>query len=170
MTLRGSLVLTLLAISLSPALQTLGQAPAATADETIRVTVSLNNDGSRTVYQFDNAKHEATATTTEPDGKPRGKIVYQVADGGRFVSGTAYGPDDKFLFKGLYKYGAGGRLEQETHLAKDDSLMNRIVYKYDAKGKQIGYSVFDASGKSISGTASPTPAKTTPKPRNALGR
>jgi len=103
MTLRGSLVLTLLAISLSPALQTLGQAPAATADETIRVTVSLNDDGSRTVYQFDNAKHEATATTTEPDGKPRGKIVYQVADGGRFVSGTAYGPDDKFLFKGLYK-------------------------------------------------------------------
>jgi hypothetical protein len=38
-------------------------------------------------------------------------------------------------------------MAQETHLAKDDSLINKIVYQYDPKGKQIGYSVFDASGK-----------------------
>jgi hypothetical protein len=42
------------------------------------VTVSLNADGSRTVYQFDNARHEAIATTTESDGKSRGKVVYQI--------------------------------------------------------------------------------------------
>ena len=52
------------------------------------MTVSLNADGSRTVYQFDNAKHEAIATTTDSDGKPRGKIVYQIGDAGRFVSGA----------------------------------------------------------------------------------
>ena len=139
------------------------------SNDTIRVTVSLNADGSRTVYQFDNAKHEATATTTDPDGKGRGKIVYQIGDAGRFVSGIVYGPDDKFLFKSVYKYDAVGRLEEETHLGRDDAAVNKIVYKYDPKGKQVGYSVFDPAGKLISGTASPTPMPTAKK-RGALGR
>src|SRR5438034_920761 len=69
------------------------------SDDTVRVTVSVNSDGSRTVYQFDNAKHEATATTTESDGKPRGKIVYQIDAAGRFASGVSFGPAGKFLFK-----------------------------------------------------------------------
>jgi len=133
------------------------------------VTVSLNADGSRTVYQFDNAKHQATATTTEPDGKARGKIVYQIGDTGRFVSGVVYGPDEKFLFKSVYKYDAAGRIEEETHLGKDDAVVNKTVYKYDPKGKQIGYSVFDAAGKLISGTASPAPTPSS-KRRNSLGR
>jgi hypothetical protein len=61
------------------------QTPAPSPSDAIRVTVSLNADGSPTVYQFDNAKHEATATTTESDGKMRGKIVYQIGDAGRFM-------------------------------------------------------------------------------------
>jgi hypothetical protein len=35
---------------------------------------------------------------------------------------------------------------------------------------QIGYSIFDASGKLISGTVSPTPATTAPDHGNELGR
>jgi hypothetical protein len=67
---------TLLAgICLSTSAICLAQAPAS-MDEPVRVTVSLNNDGSRTVYQFDNAKHQATATTSEADGKARRKIIY----------------------------------------------------------------------------------------------
>jgi hypothetical protein len=157
-----------LAISF-PALSIFAQTPAPSADDAVRVTVSLNADGSRTTYQFDNAKHEATATTTDPEGKARGKIVYQIGDAGRFVSGVVYGPDDKFLFNSTYKYDATGRLEQETHLGKDDAVVNKIVCKYDPKGKQIGYSVFDQTGKLISGTASSAPTASA-KPRNALGR
>jgi len=145
------------------------QLPAPSPNDAVRVTVSLNADGSRTVYQFDNGKHEAIATTTDPDGKPRGKIVYQIGDAGRFVSGIVYGPDEKFLFKSTYKYDAVGRLGEETHFGKDDTVINKIVYKYDPKGKQIGYSVFDQAGKLISGTASPA-ATASAKPRNALGR
>jgi hypothetical protein len=136
------------------------------SDDAIRVTVSLNNDGSRTVYQFDNAKHEATATTTEPDGKPRGKMVYQTGEAGRFVSGVSFGPDGEFLFKALYKYDSAGRLDQETRLAKDDGVINKIVYKYDTKGKQIGFSVFDINGKLISGSSSPTPTLLPSKKRD----
>jgi hypothetical protein len=166
---RCLLSLSLLAISLHCPQPIVAQIPAPGSNDAVRVTVSLNADGSRTVYQFDNAKHEAVATTTDPDGKARGKIVYQIGDAGRFVSSVVYGPDEKFLFKSIYKYDAAGRLEQETHLAKDDSVINKILYKYNPAGKQIGYSVFDPAGKLVSGSTSPPPAAT-PKPRNALGR
>jgi hypothetical protein len=163
------LSLFVLAINLDWPQPIIAQTPAPSSNDAVRVTVSLNADGSRTVYQFDNARHEAIATTTESDGKSRGKVVYQIGEAGRFVSGVVFGPDEKFLFKSIYKYDAAGRLEQEAHLAKDDAVVNKIVYKYNSAGKQTGYSVFDASGKLISGTASPAPTASA-KPRNALGR
>ena len=166
---RNPLLISVLAISLHWALPIVAQTAATSSNDTVRVTVSLNADGSRTVYQFDNAKHEAIATTTDSEGKPRGKIVYQIGDAGRFVNGVVFGADEKFLFKSVYKYAAAGRLEEETHLGKDDAVINKIVYKYDSKGRQIGYSVFDPSGKLIAGAASPTPTAPS-KPRNGLGR
>ena len=158
-----------LGIGLRLAMSILAQISAPSPNDPVRVTVSLNADGSRTTYQFDNARHETIATTTDSDGKSRGKIVYQIREAGRFVSGVVFGPDEKFLFKSVYKYDAAGRLEEETHLGKDDALISKIVYKYDSKGKQISHSVFDKSGKLISGVASPTPTASS-KPRNALGR
>ncbi|HMJ65245.1 MAG TPA: hypothetical protein VK615_07825, partial [Candidatus Binatia bacterium] len=44
-----------------------GQAPT----DAVRVTMSMHPDGSRTVYNFDNAQHTAVSTTTDPDGKVR---------------------------------------------------------------------------------------------------
>ena len=158
-----------LAISLHCALSIFAQAPVPTSKDAVRVTISLNADGSRTVYQFDNAKHEAIATTTDSDGKSRGKTVYQIGEAGRFASGVVFGPDEKFLFKSIYKYDAAGRLEQESHLTKDDAVVNKIVYKYNPAGKQVGYSVFDAAGKLVSASTSPAPSATA-KPRSALGR
>src|SRR2546423_11807685 len=72
------------------------------SNDTIRVTVTENADGSRTTYQYDNVKHEAVATTADPEGKARGKVVYRVDDAGRFGSGVVLGPDGKFLFKTIY--------------------------------------------------------------------
>lgn len=128
---------------------------AQTADDTIRVTVSVNADGSRTTYKYDNAKHEAVATTADPDGKSRGKVVYRIDDLGRFGSGVVFGADGKFAYKVVYKYDTAGRLDQETRLAKDDSILAKIVYEYSPAGKQTGYSIYDGSGKLISGSASP---------------
>jgi YD repeat-containing protein len=127
---------------------------AQTPDDTIRVTVSVNADGSRTTYKYDNAKHEAVATTADPDGKSRGKVVYRIDDLGRFGSGVVFGADGKFAYKVLYKYDAAGRVDQETRLAKDDSVSAKIVYEYNPAGKQAGYSIYDASGKLISGSGS----------------
>jgi hypothetical protein len=145
------------------------QTPEPSQTDAVRVSVTYNRDGSRTVYEFDNEHHKATATTTEPDGKVRGKVRYELDGAGRFSSGLVFGPDEKFRFKSIYKYDAAGRLEQETQLGKDDSVQHKVVYKYNPVGQPIGYSVFDAAGKPIGGkpATKPTPS---PKPRNALGR
>ena len=125
--------------------------------DAVRVNVTMNADGSRTTYQFDTANHKATAITTEPDGKVRGKTKYRLDDAGRFATGVSFAADGTFRFKSLYKYDGAGRIEQETQLAKNDAVLNKIVYSYDASGKQTGYSIFDGSGKLIGGTAAPAP-------------
>jgi hypothetical protein len=155
----------LLAILAFPLCSSFAQTLETSPSDAVRVTVTLNSDGSRTVYEFDNEHHKATAATTEPDGKLRGKIRYEIDQAGRFASGVILGPDEKFLFKSIYKYDSAGRLEQETHFGKDDALINKIVYSYNQLGKQSGYSVYDASGKRISVVPAPTP---TPKSPNAL--
>jgi YD repeat-containing protein len=137
------------------------------SNDAVRVTVTVNADGSRTTYQYDNAKHEAIATTADANGNALGKAIYRLDDAGRFGSGVVFGPDKKFLFKTLYKYDAGGRLEQETRLARDDSVLNKIVYQYDPAGKEVGCSIFDASGKLIS--SSPAPSQPS-KSHNPHGR
>jgi hypothetical protein len=131
--------------------------------DALRVRVSLNSDGSRTTYEFDDAHRKATATTTAPDGKLLGRIRYEIDNANRFSSGIIFGPDDKFRFKSLYKYDGAGRLEQETHVRKDDSVINKLVYSYNQVGKLTGYSVYDGSGKLVASSTTPTP---TPKPFN----
>ena len=137
--------------------------------ETVRVTVSMNADGSRTVYKFDEAQHKAVATTTGQDGKVRGKIRYQLDDAGRYSSGMVFGADGRLRFKSHYKYDNAGRLQEETQAAENDALLHKIVYSYDQEGKQIGYSIFDASGKLIGRTSAPS-ATSSPKPREKSGQ
>jgi YD repeat-containing protein len=133
--------------------------------DSVRVTVSMNADGTRTTYEFDSPHHRAVATTTGKDGKTVGKIRYVLDETGRFASGEVYGPDDQLRFKTLYKYDAAGKLTQETQLGADDAVRNKIVYAYDKIGRQTGYTVYDAAGKLIRQTpglaprATPTPNK-----------
>ena len=133
------------------------------APDAVRVTISLNADGSRTTYRFDDANHKATATTTDREGKPMGRTHYTLDDSGRFATGTVYGPDKRLRFKSTYKYDDAGRLTQELQCDKNDAVLHKIVYAYDSLGKQTGYSIYDGSGRLIGQAAatavSPTPAK-----------
>ena len=137
----------------------------------IRVTVSMNADGSRTVYNFDDAQHKAIATTTSHDGRLREKIHYDTDDLGRFSSATIFGPDGRLRFKSQYKYDSAGRLQEETQSAEDGTILHRIVYSYDSSGKRTGYSVFDANGKLIGRISAPSLSPTTaPKSRAKTSR
>ncbi|HET9418636.1 MAG TPA: hypothetical protein VFO30_04790 [Chthoniobacterales bacterium] len=137
----------------------------------VRLTMSVNQDGSRTVYKFNDAKHTATATATDADGKLREKIHYQLDDSGRFASALVFAPDGKLRFKSRYKYDSAGKLEEETQFSEGDAVLHKIVYNYDGGGKPTGYSVFDADGKLISRVAPLAPATpTSVKPRLKNGR
>ena len=142
------------------------QAPQSAGSDAVRVTVSMHPDGSRTVYNFDNAQHKAVATTTDADGKLRETIRYELDDAGRFSSAEVSGPNGRLRLKSRYKYDDAGRIMEETQSAPDGTLQHKIVYNYDSSGKQTGYSVFDASGKLVSRTGAvavrPSPS---PKPR-----
>jgi hypothetical protein len=128
-------------------------------NDSVRVSVTLNEDGSRTVYEFDPSHHKATSTTTTRDGKPQGKIQYELDDAGRFGKGRIFGPDGQFLFRTVYKYDGAGRLQEEARFGKDDQPTAKLVYSYDAAGKQTGYAVYDGSGKLLGQTSSPIPSK-----------
>jgi len=141
------------------------------SNDAARVTMSMHPDGSRTIYNFDNAQHTAVATTTDPDGKVRQTIRYRLDDAGRFSIGEVSGADGRIRLKSRYKYDDGGHILEEIQTAADGTLLNKIVYSYNSSGKQTGYSVFDASGKLVSRTGAPVvlPAPT-PKPREKTRR
>jgi hypothetical protein len=133
--------------------------------DAVRVTMSMHPDGSRTVYNYDNAQHTAVATTTDPDGKVRQTIRYQLDNAGRFSTGEVSGPDGRVRLKSRYKYDDAGHILEEAQSTADGALLHKIVYTYDSAGKQTGYSVFDASGKLISRTGGAAPARPSPSPR-----
>ena len=133
---------------------------AQSGDDATRVTVTINPDGSKTVYQKDGLSHQATATTTGADGKARGKIIYRLDSEGRYESGQVFSANGALRFKTLYKYDAAGRLAQETQLAKDDSVRNKIVYRYDSEGNPAGYAIYDGGGKLLGQTTTKKPAET----------
>ena len=122
----------------------------------VRVSVVLNADGSRTVYQTDAGNHKCTATTTGTNGKVREKINYDLDDDGRFARGEVLGPKNELRFIALYKYDADNRLSEEVHLAKDESVVGKIVFHYDAAGHRTGYAAYDAAGKLLGQTARPS--------------
>ena len=138
-------------------------------NDAVRVTVSMHPDGSRTVYNFDNAQHRAVATTTDPDGKLRETIRYELDHAGRFSSGEVFGPDGRIRLKSRYKYDDAGHILEETQSTADGTLQHKIAYSYDPSGKQTGYSVFDASGKLVTragGAAVRTSASPKPREKN----
>jgi hypothetical protein len=127
----------------------------------VRVSVVLNADGSRTVYESNAANHKTIATTTGKDGKLREKIRWDLDESGRFLRGEVFGPKEQFRFILQNKYDASNRLIEETHFAKDQSVIGKIVFRYNAAGHQIGYSTYDGAGKLLGQTIAPTasPAK-----------
>lgn len=148
-----------------------GQSPEQAQSDAVRVTVSMHPDGSRTVYNFDNAQHKALATTTDVDGKVRETIRYELDDAGRFSTAEISGPDGRVRLKSRYKYDDAGRILEETQSAPDGTLLHKIVYNYDSSGKQTGYSVFDASGKLVGGKgAAIVRGSPSPKPREKTRR
>src|SRR5882724_10265568 len=73
------------------------QTASPTENDALRVNVTINPDESRTVYEFDPPHHKATATTTERDGKLRGKIVYSYDSAGKQTGYSIFDASGKLI-------------------------------------------------------------------------
>jgi hypothetical protein len=135
--------------------------------DAVRVTVSINADGSRTSYRFDDTHHTAAATTTTREGKLLGTTRYTLDETGHFATGEVYGADSKLRFKSVYKYDDAGRQTQEIQSDKSDNVLHKIVYDYDSLGKPTGYAVYDGAGKLISQSTAPRPSATPAKKKKS---
>jgi hypothetical protein len=122
------------------------------ASDAIRVTVSQNDDGTRTAYEVDPANKKALSTITNAAGKQLQQIRYRLDEAGRFATGEVFGPDNQLRFKTIYRYDANGRLLDETQLTKNDVVKLKLVYAYDSTGNPNGYAVYDAAGKLLGQT------------------
>jgi hypothetical protein len=125
-----------------------------TSDDAIRVTVTMNSDGSRTVYETDGASHRSVATTTDANGKVREKIIYRLDPEGRYESGEVFTGRGVFRFRSLYHYDSGGRLADETQTDKAGAVLHKIVYQFDAEGHPSGYAIYDGEGNLLGQTTS----------------
>ena len=126
--------------------------------------ISVNADGSRTLYEVDNAHHRATSTIMDRDGKLRLKIQYELDAAGHFTKRAVFDADGKLRSKTSYRYDNAGRIVEQTQLGNDEAILTKITYSYDAQtGKQMGYSVFDGNGKLVNQTVENTsrPARET---------
>ncbi len=132
---------------------------AQTDDDAIRVTMTMNPDGSKTVYRVDGAKHESVATTMTAKGKVTEKIIYRLDAEGRYESGRVFTGNGAFRFKTLYHYNAAGQLTEERQENKDGSVRHKIVYSFDAEGRPSGYAIYDGAGKLLGRT---TPKRSRP--------
>ena len=140
-----------------------GQLQDRASDDSVRVTVAQNQDGSRTSYQYDNANRKAVATTVAADGKVVSKIRYDLDEKGRFKAGEIYDGKEKLRFRTEYKYDPRGRLESETQLAPDGNVRHKLVYSYNDMGKQTGYTVYDGNGKLLGRSTGSSPGTTPAK-------
>lgn len=157
---RSLLCLVLFGTAPDLAAQVLNPAPS----DAKRVTVSQNNDGSRTTYEIDGETRKALATTISPEGKVQSRIRYDLDEAGRYLRGEVFGPRDDLRFKTSYKYDTAGRLQEETQFTKEDVAKSKIVYSYDPlSGRQTGYAAYDAAGKLIGRNASAGASLTVPK-------
>jgi YD repeat-containing protein len=131
---------------------------AQSGDDAVRVTMTMNPDGSKTVYRVDAATHESVGTTTTASGKPGGKIIYRLDAEGRYETGRVFAPNGTFRFKTVYRYNSSRQLAEETQLDQNDAVRHKIVYSFDAEGHPTGYAIYDGAGALLGQTTPKAPA------------
>jgi hypothetical protein len=136
-----------------------------TGDDAVRVTVTINPDGSKTVYETNGANHRSVATTTAADGRRKEKIIYRLDAQGRYESGKVLSGSGGFRFNSLYRYNSAGQLAEETQTDKEGKTLHKIVYSFDGEGHPNGYSIYDGDGNLLGRTTPKAAAARPASPR-----
>jgi len=121
----------------------------ASAQNAIKATTTLHDDGGRTELVNDPMERIGTATTYDGAGKLRQKAVYQLDGASQPVSGVFYDAKGKVVLKAVYRRDASNRLGESFEYAPNDKLIRRLVYEYGAGDKIKNIRAYDANGTEI---------------------
>ncbi len=130
---------------------------------TIKVTTSINKDGTKTVVQTDPMEGKAETSIYSAQDKLVQKTILKLGDSGTPEGGWVYtvrgvtakgAPKLVLVYMMVYKRDNLNRLSEVLNYSPTNQLLSRQVYRYDGGSKLIRVDNFDATGKPIGATAS----------------
>lgn len=135
--------------------------PAQVTYGTIKVTVKLRADGTRSTTKLDPDKHTAEETITDTGNKVLKKTTYLLGEDNIAVGAIFYDAKGNILYKASYQRDGAGRVTEAAFSAADDTYLGKRVFVYGGPG-DVATQVtdYDASGQMI---APPEPVATSKK-------
>jgi hypothetical protein len=126
------------------------------AQEPIKATTTVHEDGSRTVTVMDPEKRTTEETTETSQGKVLRKTTYLLDDRNQPLGAIAYDSKGAVLYRAAYKRDGMNRIDDETITTADGKMIRRRVYTYGANNKVARVDEYDAAGNLIA------PVRTSP--------
>lgn len=121
----------------------------------LKVTTTLNADGTRTDIQKDIDARTSEAKTYDASKKLIQRAVFTLDDQGREVEGTIFDGKDRIVGRTNFTYNAMGRVDEQTEKAPNGAVLRRVVFHYDPNGRVIGADTYDGQGNLIRPASTP---------------
>ncbi len=128
---------------------------------TIRATVKLRPDGSKSTTITDPDKHTAEETISNAAGKMVSKTTYILGENDVAESAIFYNAKGEIIYKASYKRDVVGNVTETAFASPDDQYLGKRVFVYGPDGKASQVIDYDANGQVIptAQTAAGKPAK-----------
>ena len=116
---------------------------------TIRATVKLRPDGSKSTTITDPDKHTAEETISNAAGKVLSKTTYILGENDAAESAIFYNAKGDVVYKASYKRDVVGHVIETAFASPDDRYLGKRVFVYGADGNASQVIDYDANGQVI---------------------
>jgi hypothetical protein len=116
------------------------------AQETIKATTTVHQDGTQTTTVMDPEKRTTEEVTQTAQGKVLRKTTYLLDDRNQPLGAIAYDAKGTVLYRASYKRDGMNRIDDETITNAEGQMVRRRVYHYGANNKVVRIDEYDAAG------------------------
>ena len=119
------------------------------AQDAIKATTTLHDDGTQTTTIFDPEKRTTEEITQTSKGKVLRKVTYLLDDANQPLGSIVYDGKGTVLYRASYRRDGMNRIDEENITSKDGKPMRRRVYTYGANNKVVRVDEYDPAGNLI---------------------
>lgn len=112
----------------------------------MKTEVSEFEDGSRTIYVYDDDGNQIRTTDYDPEGTLKHDIHYENNESGDVTGWKVYNGSGEALYRFEVDYTPSGLESEFREYGGDDTLSGREVYEYDESGRHVSSKFYDAEG------------------------